>query len=94
MASKDTVRREMEVAFSKNAQPLWLRILKYVLLAGLIYFLWGNKWLWIIVVSMLVIALLVHFWYRYKTKGWTKSFGGWKYDKEEGDKDKADPDLP
>jgi hypothetical protein len=35
------VRREMEVAFSKKAQPVWFRILKYILLGCILYFFWG-----------------------------------------------------
>lgn len=76
---KRVIKRELEVAFAKNAQPLWLRVAKYIFLGMLIYLLWGTPWLWITLGVMLVLALSIHFWYRYKTKGWTKSFGGWKY---------------
>jgi hypothetical protein len=75
------IKRELEVAFSKESQPIWFRILKYILLGSIIYFFWGSKWLWIIIGGMFVIALLVHFWVRYKTKGWTQSYGLWKYEK-------------
>jgi Flp pilus assembly protein TadB len=79
MAHHKGIKREFEVAFSKNAQPLWLRIVKYIPVAAIIYLLWGTRSLWIILVSLLLISLSIHFWYRYKTRGWTKSFGGWKY---------------
>ena len=81
MSFKKTINREFEVAFAKQAQPIWLRILKYILLAALIYFLWGTKWLWIVLLSLLGISLIIHFWIRYKTKGWTKSYGLWDYEK-------------
>jgi hypothetical protein len=81
MSVRKIIQREREVAFAKNAQPVWLKILKYLVLGVVIYLLWGKGVLPFILISLFVIALGVHFWYRYKTKGWTKSFGGWKHDK-------------
>ena len=75
------IKRELEVAFAKNAQPIWLRILKYLLLAALIYFLWGTQLLWIVLAILFVGGFSVHFWYRHKTKGWTKSYGAWDVEK-------------
>jgi len=75
------IKREIEVAFSKHSQSIWFRILKYILLGCIIYRFWGNKLLWPILLVLLALALLIHFWYRYKTGGWTKSYGGWNYDK-------------
>ncbi len=80
MPFSKTIKREFEVAFSKNTQPVWLRILKYIVLAGLIFLLKDSKWLWPVLIGILSCALAIHFWYRYKTNGWTKSYGGWKYD--------------
>ncbi len=72
------IKRELEVAFSKDAQPVLFRIVKYVLLFILFYFLWGTELLWIILLSMVVVGTSLHFWFRYKTQGWTKSYGMWK----------------
>jgi hypothetical protein len=81
MTLSKTTRREIEVAFSKHAQPIWFRIVKYLVLTCLIYFLWGTRLLWIILGSMLMIGLSLHLWYRYKTRGWTQSYGAWDYEK-------------
>ena len=81
MSFKKTINREFEVAFSKNSQPIWFRVLKYILLGGVIYFFRESRWMWIILTALLVVALIVHFWVRYKTKGWTQSYGLWKYEK-------------
>ena len=81
MALNKTIKRELEVAFSKHAQPVWLRVLKYIVLGCLLYFFWGEKLLWIILTVVLLLGLSLHFWYRYKTHGWTKSFGGWDFEK-------------
>jgi hypothetical protein len=75
------MNREVEVAFSKKSQPLWFRILKYIVLFATVYFLWGTKWLWIVLSSLFAIALALHFWMRYKTNGWTKSYGLWDFEK-------------
>ena len=81
MAFSKTIKREIEVAFSKHSQPIWFRIFKYILLGCILYFFWGTKLLWIILFIMFVFGMSLHFWYRYKTHGWTKSYGLWKHDK-------------
>ena len=81
MSFKKTINREFEVALSKNSQPIWFRVLKYILLGGVIYFFRESAWMWIILTALLIVALIVHFWVRYKTKGWTQSYGLWKYEK-------------
>jgi hypothetical protein len=82
MSFRETIRREMEVAFSKNTQSVRVRILKYFIIGGTLYFFRGNRWLPIIFISLIIMALLLHFWVRYKTKGWTKSYGRWKHEKD------------
>jgi hypothetical protein len=84
MSFKETLKREAEVAFSKHSQPVWFRFLKYTVLGCLLYFLWGSKWLWIILAMLLVVSLSLHFWYRHKTQGWTKSYGMWKHERDRG----------
>ena len=71
----------MEVAFSKNSQPVWFRVMKYILLGILIYFTWRKPFFWWMIAALLIISLVIHFYYRYKTKGWTRSFGMWNYKK-------------
>ena len=83
MAFRKTIHREIEVAFSRRSQPSWFRILKYVVLTAVIYLFWGTRLLWIILLSLFVVAMLLHFWYRYKTDGWKKSYGMWKYHAKE-----------
>ena len=48
MKFSEAIKRELEVAFSKHSQPIWFRILKYIVLGLLIYFLWGTNALWIV----------------------------------------------
>jgi hypothetical protein len=80
MSFSKTIKRELEVAFSKHSQPLGFRLAKYLVIIVLLYLLWGSKWLWIVFSGLSLMALAVHFWYRYKTDGWTKSYGKWDYE--------------
>lgn len=82
MTLSKIIKRELEVAFSKHSQPIWFRITKYVVLGTLIYFLWGTNILWLVLLVLSLLSLCLHFWYRYKTKGWTQSYGKWKYHKK------------
>ena len=75
---KETLKRELEVAFSKDAQPIWLRITKWIVFIGLAYLFHGTKWFWVWVIGLPVAGLTTHFIYRWKTKVWTKSWGRWK----------------
>lgn len=43
MLLKKTIKREVEVAFSKHAQPAWFRIVKYAVLVTTFYFFWRKK---------------------------------------------------
>jgi uncharacterized membrane protein len=72
------IQRELEVAFSRRSQALWVRVMKYIALGLLIYYLRGSDYLWPSLFILLAVALLLHFWVRYKTKGWTRSFWLWK----------------
>jgi uncharacterized membrane protein len=82
MSLKQVVKREAEVAFSKGSQPVWFRVVKYIVLTAFFYFFWDRAWLWQVFGGFLVFALVLHFWYRYKTKGWTQSYGMWKHESE------------
>jgi len=83
MSLNKVIKREFEVAFSKHAQPVWFRVVKYVVIGLILYFFWGTRFLWYFFSIMFVAGMVLHFWYRYKTQGWTKSYGLWKYDKPE-----------
>jgi hypothetical protein len=87
MSFSKIIKREIEVAVSKHSQPTWFRILKYLLPGIVLYFFWDSKLLWIILLILFALAMVLHFWYRYKTQGWTKSYGMWKHNKSKSDQD-------
>jgi hypothetical protein len=71
------VKRELYVAFSKDVQPLWFRLIKWALVLGVTAKFRREKWFPATVSGLLVAALTLHFAYRWKTKGWTQAWGGW-----------------
>jgi len=79
MSFRETLRREIEVALSKHSQSIGFRIVKYLLLGAILFFFWGTRTLWIILIILFVFSLTLHFWYRYKSRRWTKDYGMWRY---------------
>ena len=71
------VRREFRVALSPKAQPIWFRVLKWTALIAFTVRYHGTPWFWPTVAVALAAALILHFFYRWKTCGWTRSWGGW-----------------
>jgi hypothetical protein len=72
-----TLKREVRVAISRRAQPVWFRVLKWVILVGVSVLLWRGSYFWLWMVAALVVGLTVHSIWRWKTKGWTRPWGGW-----------------
>ncbi|GAB3220660.1 hypothetical protein [Spirosoma arcticum] len=71
----ELLKREIRVAFHPKSQPVRFRILKYVLLGLFVYFYWNSPTFWWIFGSFSVAGVSLHFFYRYKTHGWTRSYG-------------------
>ncbi|HEU0039459.1 MAG TPA: hypothetical protein VFR76_09305 [Verrucomicrobiae bacterium] len=71
------IRRECRVAFSRRAQPVWFRIVKWAcILAGVALF-HDRRWFWWTLAGLALAGCCVHFLYRCKTKTWTRAWGGW-----------------
>jgi hypothetical protein len=71
------VRREFRVAFSPRAQPVWFRVLKWTsILVGIVWF-HDRSWFWSCLAVLTLAAMLLHLLYRWKTKVWTRPWGGW-----------------
>ena len=72
-----TVRRELRVAFSRRAQPVWFRIVKWTcILVGVALF-YDQRWFWWTLAGLATAGVSVHCLYRWKTKTWTRAWGGW-----------------
>ena len=77
MASQ-TIKRELRVAFSRNAQPMWFRVTKWVVFLSVTQWLYGTQWFWGWMAGGVLAGSTVHFVYRWKTQGWTRPGGGWR----------------
>lgn len=73
----NTIKREFRVACSKRAQPVWFRVAKWIVLLGGAFAFFGSDFFWYWVGGLTVIGILVHFLYRWQTRGWTRPWGGW-----------------
>ena len=73
----DAVKKELKVAFSRDAQPLWFRIAKWVIFMAVSKRLRGTRWFRVWALGGVLAGLTLHFIYRWKTRGWTEPWGGW-----------------
>jgi hypothetical protein len=71
------IRREFRVAFSRRAQPVWFRIVKWAFILMVIALFHERPWFWRMLAGLAGIGLIVHFYYRWKTKVWRRAWGGW-----------------
>jgi hypothetical protein len=88
MRKTNILRREARVAFSRRAQPAWFRILKWTIVIALGVMFWRAPLFWVCLVAAFVLSLALHLFWRWKTKGWTKPWGGWN-DLETANKDRS-----
>jgi hypothetical protein len=70
-------KREVVVAFSRRAQPIWFRVTKWIVIIGITIWLWDSRYFWWWVVGSSGFGLGLHCFYRWKTRGWTRAWGGW-----------------
>ena len=72
-----SLRREFRVAFSRRAQPVWFRVIKWTLLLSLIAVFRREPIFWWCWLALSPLGLALHFFYRWKTRAWTRPWGGW-----------------
>lgn len=79
------LKREMRVALSRKAQPVWFRVVKWVVVVAVSVRYWRAPHFWLWLLGALAVSLTLHFFWRWKTKAWTQPWGGWN-DLEAGKK--------
>jgi hypothetical protein len=77
MSIKDVLQREVQVATSPRAQPVWFRVLKWVVVVTLVVRYWSHPYFWRVLIAAFALSLALHFTWRWKTHGWTRPWGGW-----------------
>ena len=79
MTLKERIEREKYVVI--HGQTLRFRIVKYLILvaiAGGIYAWNGWTAVGVVFLTLFILAIAVHFFFRWKTKAWTESWGHYK----------------
>ena len=71
------IARELRVALSRRVQPVWFRIVKWITLLIVSFLLWPTPYFWWWIGGGLTLGIPVHLIYRWKTKAWTRAWGGW-----------------
>ncbi len=79
MSFKSVVKKELYVAI--HAQTARFRMVKYVIITAVLVFVhhnhgWEGVW-WTLAIA-LVAAIAMHFFFRWKTKGWEEDWGPYK----------------
>lgn len=77
MSVRGVVKREVRVALSKKAQPVWFRLLKWVVILIVCALFYRHPYFWWGILAALIVSLALHGFWRWKTKGWTQPWGGW-----------------
>ena len=77
LSLRDAVRLECHIAFSKAAQPVWFRAIKWAVILTLAWTYWRAPYFWPSVAGLVVVALSLHFIWRFKTRRWTQPWRGW-----------------
>jgi hypothetical protein len=77
MPAENQLKREVRVAFSRRAQPVWFRVLKWAVIVGVTIAFWRRPYFWWFAAGLVVLSLGLHFIWRWKTNGWTRPWGGW-----------------
>lgn len=79
MSLKNFFKKELYVAI--HAQTVRFRVVKYIVITAVLVFVqhhhgWEGVW-WTLGIA-LIAAIAMHFFFRWKTKGWNESWGLYK----------------
>ncbi len=74
---KAMLRTEARVAFSRRAQPVWFRVVKWscIIVGAQRYH--DRSWFWWTLAGLATAGTILHLIYRRKTNVWTRAWGGW-----------------
>jgi hypothetical protein len=74
---REQIRRELGVMFSRRTQPIPVRVAKWAVFLAVARGLRGTRWFRAWVFGLPTVGIMVHFFYRHMTRGWTRPWGGW-----------------
>jgi hypothetical protein len=71
------LRREYRVAFSKGGQSRGVRVVRWAVFFAVATAFCGTRYFWLWTAGLPLLGVAVHAFYRWKTHGWTRAWGGW-----------------
>ncbi len=74
----ESIKRELRVIRNNNGSPVLQRIIKWAIFLGVARKLRGSRWFRVWAFGLPIIGIVVQMFYRHKTAGWTKPWGGFK----------------
>ena len=77
MSFRSALELELRVAFSRTAQPIWLRIVKWIVIVSAATYFRGAPSFWWWVATLAGLAIGLHLLWRVKTRRWTQPWFGW-----------------
>ena len=77
MDFREQTLRELRVMFSRQTQPVPVRVAKWAVFLAVARGLRGTRWFRAWVFGLPAVGVVTHFFYRHMTRGWTKPWGGW-----------------
>ena len=77
MSIREIIALELRVALSRTAQPVWFRVLKWIVIVSAVAYYWRAPGFWWWVAGLFGLAVGLHLLWRTKTKRWTQPWGGW-----------------
>ena len=77
MSIRETIALELRVALSRTAQPVWFRVVKWMLIVSAAFYFWRAPQFWWSVAGLFGLAVGLHLLWRTKTRRWTQPWGGW-----------------
>ena len=77
MSIRETIALELRVALSRTAQPVWFRVVKWMLIVSAAFYFWRAPQFWWSVTGLFGLAVGLHLLWRTKTRRWTQPWGGW-----------------
>jgi hypothetical protein len=77
MSIREIIALELRVALSRTAQPIWFRVVKWIVIVSAVAYYWRAPGFWWWVAGLLGLAVGLHLLWRTKTKRWTQPWGGW-----------------
>ncbi len=77
MSIRDALKVEVSVATSRRAQPVWFRVLKWIVIIAAVGYFRRSPYLWWGLGVAFAFSIGVHLLWRVKTRRWTQRWGGW-----------------